>query len=98
MKKEKIITRTIESTIVNYKVFSIKTGEVFDNVHTIAGKYDEKECTKVLSAEYESSEEFKFIMVNSVEVIEKLYGMPESVFMMYATELPPRKVYEKEEV
>ena len=46
MKKEKIITRTIESTEVNFKVFSVKTGEVFNTVQTIAGKHDEKECNK----------------------------------------------------
>lgn len=98
MKKEKIITRTIESTEVNFKVFSVKTGEVFNTVQTIAGKHDEKECNKILSLMHDSSDEYKFIMINSIEVIEKLYGMPESLFMQYATELPPRKTYEKEEV
>lgn len=98
MKKEKIITRTIESTEVNFKVFSIEKGEVYNRVETITGKHDEKECSKILSLEYADDNEYKFIMINYVEVIEKLYGMPENLFMSYAKELPPRKTYEKEEV
>ena len=98
MKKEKIITRTIESTVVCYKVFVISEARVADCATTISGKLSEKDCAKVLADRYANNDDRKFIMVERVDVEEKLYGMPESLFMQYATELPPRKVYEKEEV
>lgn len=95
MKKEKLITRTIESTVVSYKVFVVSKSEVHPCVSTLTGRLNEKECTKVLSAMYENDVDRKFIMVEAISVEEKLYGMPESIFMAYATELPPRKTYEK---
>lgn len=93
-----MITRTIETTLVNYKAFNIASGEVVDLEIVINGKHDEKESSKILTEWFTNGDEVRFIMVNYVVPVEKLYGMPESVFMMYATELPPRKVYEKEEV
>ena len=95
MKKEKLITRTIESTVVSYKVFVVSKGQVDSCVTTLTGRMNEKDCAKVLTAKYENNNDRKFIMVEAIFVEEKLYGMPESIFMTYATELPPRKTYEK---
>ena len=98
MKKEKMVTRTIETTTVDFKVFSVDTGYVKTLTARMNGKQSVESAEKVLREEYAKENSFiKFIMVDTVETIEELYGMPESVFMKYATKLPPRKNYATQE-
>lgn len=99
MKKEKLITRTIVSTKANCKVFLINAQLVIDEDITFAGKLDGKDLDNACREYYEKDtvNAIKFIMVNSVKTIEKLYGVTESEFMAIAKELPPRKVNETQE-
>lgn len=97
MKKEKMITRTIESTKVNFKVFSIENASVKDTATVLNGNISIENAEKILRDKYATDNLFKFIMVESIETKEELYGMPESVFMTYATKLPPRKNYNTQE-
>ena len=93
MKKEKMITRTIDTTVCDVKVFNVAKSTVEDVEIQLSGNYDFNEAEKELRESMATDEKMKFIMVNSVNVISKLYGMPESLFIAYATELPPRKNY-----
>lgn len=98
MKKEKMITRTIETTAVNFKVFSVETANIIPLTVAMNGKQTVETAEKILREEYAKENSLtKFIMVDSVETSEELYGMPESVFMTYASKLPPRKNYSAQE-
>lgn len=93
MKKEKMITRTIDTTVCDVKVFNIAKASVEDVEIILSGNYDFTEAEKELRDSMATDENAKFIMVNSVRVVSKLFGMPESLFVAYANELPPRKNY-----
>ena len=96
MKKEKMITRTINSTKAQVMQVNVKTATVEMVNVEVAGKYEDlSELLKAVQAQYDT-EERKSVTVVTFEDVETLYGMPESVFMKYAEVLPPRKVYEKE--
>lgn len=97
MKKEKMVTRTIVKTDVTVKQFNSENGSVYDTVFELMGDYDVKQATITIRDLYHADDIVKFIMVESVERIEKLYGMPESVFVANAVEMPPRKVNETQE-
>ena len=99
MKKEKLITRTIVSTKVNAKFFNLEDEAVFNSEMTFTGNLDEKAAKNACIATIENNPNcgYTFIKVNSLETIEKLYGMPESMFLAYAVELPPRKNNETQE-
>lgn len=99
MKKEKMITRTIETTVVSFKVFSVETANIIPLTVTMNGKQTVETAEKILREEYAKENSLtKFIMVDNVETSEELYGMPESVFMANAVKLPPRKNYTAQEV
>ena len=93
MKKEKLITRTIITTKVDAKFFNLKDEAVFNSEMTFTGKLDEKEAKKACMAVIENNPTcgYTFIKINSLENIEKLYGVTESDFMSIAKELQPRK-------
>lgn len=97
MKKEKLITRTIVSTLANVKVFSKDENAVSDITVEFAGKLDEKEIKETFEKVVASKGVYCFIMVNNFEKVERLYGVTESDFMKIAVELPPRKVNNAQE-
>ena len=94
MKKEKLITRTIIST--NYAIMAVNvTKGTVETVNvTISGERDDKYAVDYCNKMWENTTTFedvhKAVAVTSAEVVETLYGMPESIFMEYATILPPR--------
>ena len=96
MKKEKMVTRTINSTKAQVMRVNVKTATVETVTVEVAGKYDDMmELLKAVQIA-QDTEETKTVTVITKEDVETLYGMPESVFMRYAEVLPPRKVCEKE--
>ena len=99
MKKEKMVTRTIVTTIVNCKYYSLKSEALYDSSLTYTGKLDEKQVKAEINGMIERNPEcgFTLVKVNYITYEEKLYGMPETVFLANATELPPRKVNETQE-
>lgn len=94
MKKEKLITRTIISTNYAIMAVNVNKGTVKTVNITISGERDDKYaveyCNKLFENDTTSGEVNKAVAVTSAEVVETLYGMPESIFMEYATILPPR--------
>ena len=99
MKKEKMVTRTIISTKADVKFYNIKDDVLFNSELTFTGNLDEKGVKLACLAMVENNPNcgFTFVKVNHFETVEKLYGMPESVFIANAIELPPRKANETQE-
>lgn len=99
MKKEKMVTRTIVTTIANCKYYNLKDEVLFDSTLTYTGKLDEKQVKSEINEMIDRNPEigFTLVKVNFIAYEEKLYGMPESVFLVNATELPPRKNNETQE-
>ena len=64
-----------------------------------ARKLDEKQVKNEINEMIERNPEcgFTLVKVNFITYEEKLYGMPETVFLANATELPPRKNNETQE-
>lgn len=89
MRKEKLVTRTV----ITLKVSVLG----FDNTDTPTKatfeipEMEEKNIVKFLTA---TAENFTPCKVVSIERVETLYGMPESVFIKNAEKLPPRKQYD----
>ena len=99
MKKEKMVTRTIVTTIANCKYYNLKDEILFDSSLTYIGKLDEKQVKNEINEMTERNPDcgFTLVKVNFITYEEKLYGMSETVFLENATELPPRKVNETQE-
>ena len=99
MKKEKMVTRTIVTTIANCKFYNLKDEILFDSSMTYTGKLDEKQVKNAINEMIERNPEcgFTLVKVNFITYEEKLYGMSETVFLANAKELPPRKVNETQE-
>lgn len=95
MKKERMITRTITSTICTCMAVDITTAEVKDELVILSGEY-KTDSERTADAVAQSTDTVKIVSIKRYEVQETLYGMPESTFMKYATVLPPRKNYNEE--
>lgn len=89
MAREKQITRTISSTKAVALVADLSNNAITEHIYTVTGTYTAETVMARLKADYET-DTLKMLTVKSIELSEKLYGMPESVFMQYAQELPPR--------
>ena len=99
MKKEKMVTRTIVTTIANCKYYKLKDETLFDSSLTFTGKLDEKQVKTEINGMIERNPEigYTLVKVNYITYEEKLYGMYESVFLANSIELPPRKNNEMQE-
>ena len=87
--KERMITRTVSATIANVSGINIKEGKMITEEITMTGIFkNDSELLKAIKEAYDG--ETVYAVINATEIKETLYGMPESVFMKYANELPPR--------
>ena len=100
MKKQKMITRTLTFTNVEYVVFDATTMTGIKYTYPIVGdlKSDKdalKAVTAVMSINMkDNTSNTSIISAHIVGHVSKLFGMTEQAFYNYAEELPPRKVYE----
>lgn len=69
---------------------NIDTAEVRHIDITIPGTFDTAEDI-LKAAKKQETATVKFVKVAAVAIHSYLYGMPESMFIKYATILPPRK-------
>ena len=97
MAREKMVTRTVATTVITALVLNTDTLEAKQVSFTVPGEYEvgTKE-TKALLAK-RSDDTYSYVKATNCEKVEKLYGMSESVFLQYAKELPPRTKAEAEE-
>ena len=95
-KNERMVTRTIKDNAIALKVYNLDT----DNIETcelhITGNFTGEELVKRCEARL-SGANVKVLKIMNVITTEKLYAMPESTFLLYAVEIPPRQGKENEE-
>lgn len=92
---EKLITRSIENSIVSYLAFNVSTMTMETRKVFFSGKIDKATALKELRSD--ETDTMKIVDVSSIESDSNLYAVKESVFLEYAFELPPRSNNEKEE-
>ena len=97
MPSERKVTRTVMSTKCTCLVVDLTTQETAEEVITIPRTYDDAAAAlKFINKHYDSDKK-KYVLVSSMEVEEKLYGMSETKFIENAEVLPPRHVRENTE-
>lgn len=90
MRKEKMVTRTMVSTVGTALFIDIETAEPFNEPFTIPGFYENIEKIEKKLRELIKDEKVRLAAVVEYHKEENLYGMPESTFLEYAAVLPPR--------
>lgn len=92
-----MITRTIKNTSVLVKVYDLDRDEITSTWLDITGNIsNDDELVKACENRLKGSD-YKLLKVVDKIVTEKLYGMSENQFMLYAVELEPRTKEESEE-
>lgn len=91
MSKKPQVTRTIPTTKAVLMVADIEAAEFHSVEVNLPRTYkDDDAIIKAARPLAETTPNLKVVSVAHVEVIEQLYGMPESEFLKYAKVLPPR--------
>ena len=88
MRKEKMVTRTVELTICEVMCLNTETAEVTVQEYKVSVQRNQYPL-KLLKKQHET-DTFKLVSVQNTRTETILYGMPESVFIQNATVLPPR--------
>lgn len=90
MARVRLVTRTVTITTVVTMTLNIDTSEVGTAIYEMNGEYpDMEECLKLIK-KYNDTDTIKNVVIKSMSKSDVLYGMPESEFIKYAKELPPR--------
>lgn len=79
-----MVTRTIKVTRYEVTYFDLEINEVRDVILETVGTPTDKEIEKQFNIDNPTC---KFIKLDNVKVIEKLYGLTEYMFLQYAVEL-----------
>lgn len=86
----KMVTRTILSTEVKAVTANLSENVLEEVTYNIPGKITNKDkAMNILKKQYTTSSRIPTLVVE-LTICEKLYGMPEEIFIEYAVELPPR--------
>lgn len=89
MRKEKMVTRTMEITIIETMVVEVENAEVKTLRLSILGDYDDETALKRAKTEYET-ETLKVVTAKVVDHYTQLMGMTETLFYQMAEILPDR--------
>ena len=96
MARERMVTRTVVTHEVSFKMFNLETMELEDKVLSFGVNVDIKNDNKGLSILNErltsDGVNGKACMILSITDVEELYGMTEIEFLKHAKKLPPRTV------
>ena len=99
MSRVRMITRTINVTVVEAMCVDTNTAEVSIKELELTGEaFTEEKALKALKKEYET-DTFKVVTIQKMEVHEEMYGLKEIDFLKVAQKLDPatRKALENEE-
>ena len=89
MARKPMVTRTLISTVAIVLCLNVETAEPTNETFTIARTFkDDDKLMKALKAEHETVD-LKLVHIVDKSEVEKLYGMTETDFMKYASELDP---------
>lgn len=93
MARERMVTRTVVTTMVDVLVININTAETGTKTFVLTQNMVKDEKTMLNNAqvmlENECGEMWKAVAIKNIKE-ETLYGMTEQDFMKYAKVLPPR--------
>lgn len=94
MSRERMVTRTVVTTMVDVLVININTAETGTKTFVLTQNMVKDEKTMLNNAqvmlENECGEMWKAVAIKNIKEEETLYGMTEQDFMKYAKALPPR--------
>lgn len=94
MARERMVTRTVVTTMVDVLVVNINTAETGTKTFVLAQNMVKDEKTMLNNAqvmlENECGKMWKAVAIKNIKEEETLYGMTEQDFMKYAKVLPPR--------
>lgn len=94
MARERMVTRTVVTTMVDVLVINIETAETATKSFVLTQNMVKDEKTMLNNSqamlEKECGEMWKTVAVKNVKEKETLYGMTEQDFLKYAKVLPPR--------
>lgn len=90
MARQPMVTRTFMTTKAQILAVNIHDEKTYVVEMTLPRQYkDDKEILKT-AEKMNEDESIRLVHVLSTEVVETLYGMPESQFVALAKPLPPR--------
>lgn len=94
MARERMVTRTVVTTMVDVLVINIETVETATKSFVLTQNMVKDEKTMLNNSqamlEKECGEMWKTVAIKNVKEKETLYGMTEQDFLKYAKVLPPR--------
>lgn len=94
MARERMVTRTVVTTMVDVLVINIETAETATKSFVLTQNMVKDEKTMLNNSqamlEKECGEMWKAVAFKNVKEEETLYGMTEQDFLKYAKVLPPR--------
>lgn len=99
MAKTRMVTRTINVTVVEAMCVDTQSAEVTIKSLELTGEtFTDEKALKALKKEYET-DTFKVVAIQKMEVHEEMYGLKEIDFLKVAQKLDPttRKLLENEE-
>ena len=85
--RESMVTRTVLGTKVTVLAMDTNTCEAYNTTYEISGQHINSEKLLDKVRKEHDTEVLKVVKIVSVEPFEKRYGMKESDFIAYATEL-----------
>lgn len=89
MARERSVTRTINVTTVKAITMNIETKEVSTQDFTISGDTPTQDLALKQAKKLYETSTLKIVAIESMNTVEKLYGMSEVEFLKYAKELDP---------
>lgn len=89
-RKVNMVTRTIDTTIVQVMGLNTSTKEVINTDIEVSGSVKDERLLKMMNDLYAPADTV-FVQASVKEVISKLYGMSEADFIKHAKILPPRQ-------
>lgn len=99
MARTRMVTRTINVTVVEAMCLDTQTAEVTVKSLELTGEtFTDEKALKALKKEYET-DTFKVVAIQKMEVHEEMYGLKEIDFLKVAQKLDPatRKLLDNEE-
>ena len=99
MARTRMVTRTINVTVVEAMCVDTQTAEVTVKSLELTGEtFTDEKALKALKKEYET-DTFKVVAIQKMEVHEEMYGLKEIDFLKVAQKLNPatRKLLENED-
>ena len=91
MRRNKQVTRTVQTTRATCLCLNTETAEPFNTDCVLSGTYQDMKSLLKAAKSVLETDDITVCKIVNVEIEEDLYGMSEQDFLAHATKLPPRK-------